>query len=223
MKKLPIYLAALLCGLFATASLSSCVGDGEDNSIDGTTQKNYMNTISGTYSYTARFYQARTINSQATSIKYDSIQNVAARFLNDSTYRVAGFPLCKLDSAINIDATITQGTYRELFDAIHNSNEQVVISGLYWIPNKNYAQSSYYTFLASGIFQTKLHYNDADHNVAFYFSPNYSYGYYLVDKKKPVFQLYLTAIYLDYSTTANGEIKGTQLSSYFNPVSIVFE
>lgn len=224
MKKFTLYLATLLCGLILTAGLSSCVGDGDDNSIDAATQKTYLNNISGTYYYTARFHQTRSLNGyQSTSVKYDSLENVAARFLSDSTYRVAGFPLCKLDSAVNVDATVTSGMYRELFDAIHNSNEHVTISGFYWIPNTDYLQSTYYMFVASGVFQTKLHYNDADHNVAFYFSPSYSYGYYLKDKQKPVFQLYLTAIYLDYSVSATGNIQGSQLTGYFNPVTVVFE
>lgn len=222
MKKFTTYLALLFCGLFMAAGLTSCLGDNEDSDyvIDTATQKKYQSSVSSSSPYTlkARFYRPSTDG--ATGIKYDSIQSISCRFSTDSTFRVDYFPVNKLDSAIVIDSTITTGTARALFDAIHNSTQMATISGYYWFPNTNYIQSTYYEFVCSALMTTTLHYNDADHVVAFYFTPNYSYGYWQLSTSKAAFQLYLTAIYPDYDST---KTTNTPLSSYFSPVNIVFQ
>lgn len=224
MKKFTFYLAMLFCGLFLAAGLSSCLSEGEDYSIESTTQSSYLNQISlaGSKSYMARFYYSQSVYGATYGVKYDSLSGVWCNFVaRDSSFTVRNFPVCKLDSAIKVDSTVTSGKYREIFDALKASTDEATIYGTYYVPNTQYVQDSYLQFLTGALLQTTLHYEDADHNVAFYFSPYYSYGYYAKSSMSCQFQLYLSAIYLDYNaTTGNGTSLG---ESWFRPVNIVFQ
>lgn len=230
MKKFSIYLGSLLCSLFMMASLSSCLNDNDssDNSIDATTQKSYQyQYATATQPSVARFYY--TSNSgyygYQNIVKYDSITNGAGTrpsFVTDSTYTLRSFPVCKLDSAINIDASVTTGTYRELYEAIHNSQETASITGYHFIYSSSYASSTSLQYVMQGVMQVKLTYGGQTHNVGFYFAPSYSYGVYTASTRSNEFQLYLAAIYPDFDINKTLSSQTALSSTYFNPLYIIF-
>lgn len=209
MKKTKNYLLLLICGIVAAASFSSCFNDNDnDYSIDAATQKKYQTTIStlSPYANNARFYYA----SNFTVNKYDSIKgnSVYCRFTADSTFQVTGIPVCKLDSAVKVGVNETKGTYRELFDAIHNSTEMAVIKGYYCIPQSNWAQQNFLQYIVSLSIQAKLNYGGEDHNVLFAFNSSQSYGIYKSTDLSNGMSLVLAAIYMDYESVKK---PGTQL------------
>lgn len=225
MKKLTFYLVALFCGLFIVAGLSSCLGDdSEDYTIDATTHNTYLTRIAmaGSKSYTVRCYYPVSVYGTTMGVKYDSLRGVGCNFTaRDSSFTVSNFPVCALDSAVKVDSTVTEGTYRELFNALHKSSATVNLKGAYYIPNSQYIQDSYTQFLMGALAETTLTYGGQEHNVAFYFSPYYSYGYYVGSSMSCQFQLYLSSILLDYNASTG---KGTTLSeSNFRNVNLVFQ
>lgn len=226
MKKITFYLSLLFCGLFLAAGLSSCLSEGEDYSIEASKQNSYQTyiQIAGSKSYTARLYYSKSVYGNTYGVKYDSLPGARTNFVpRDSTFTVASFPVCKLDSAINVDSTVTSGKYREIFEAIKASTDEATIRGTYYVPNKQCVQDSYIQFLMGALMTTTLHYENADHNVAFCFSPTtyYSFGYYYPKSSSCEFQLYLSAIYLDFDNKTG---KGTTLGeSWFRPINIVFK
>lgn len=225
MKKATFYLTLLFCAIFMVTGLASCLDSDDDStgSIDNATQQKYMNSISLANSpSTVRFYYITSNGNYTLSVKYDSITNgsVYSTFRTDSTFNVRHFPVCKLDSAVRVDSTVTTGTIRQIFDAIHNSTIEASFSGYYWIPSTSYVQSSYVQYAMNAIFTTTLNYGGSPHNVAFYFSQNASYGVYQLSSGVNQYMLYLSGIYLDYKSISD---PGTLLSSSnFRPLAIYF-
>lgn len=220
MNKTKNLLLVIVCGIIAVASFSSCINnDNNDYSIDAATQKKYMTTISmlSPYSNNARLYYSDGYN----AVKYDSIKgnSVYCRLSADSVLNIKNFPICKLDSAINISENETKGTYRELFDAIHNSKETVDIKGLYCIPYSNWATTNGYQYLIAASAQFKVTYGGEEHNVLFAFDQTQSWGNYNAAKLSANMSLVLGAIYLDYKDEKN---YGSRLNTnYFRPIQLI--
>lgn len=220
MNKTKNILLLLVCGIIALASLSSCLNnDNNDYSIDAATQKKYMTTISmlSPYSNNARLYYSDGYN----AVKYDSIKgnSVYCRLSADSVLTIQNFPICKLDSAIKISENETKGTYRELFDAIHNSKETVNIKGLYCIPYSNWATTNGYQYLIAASAQFKVTYGGEEHNVLFDFDQTQSWGNYNAAQLSAGMSLVLRAIYLDYKDEKN---YGSRLNTnYFRAIQMI--
>lgn len=230
MKKITTYLMLLVCGLFISTALTSCIDDDDDSTgtaIDEATQKSYINTISynSPFYSKARFYYSKSYTTGTSyTVKYDSISSVRTYFRTDSTFLVNDFPVCKLDSCIQVSETQTSGVARELFDAIHNSTTTTKLYGSYWVPTTGYVTNDYLMFLQTAFVETELTYGGATHNVAFYFAPLYgtspiSYGLYNRSKFSCQYQLYLYRIYIDYVSPTN---PGTQFTTNFTPILISF-
>ncbi len=220
MKKTKNYLILLLCALVAAASFSSCINDDDnDYTVDVTTQKKYMTTISmlSPYANNARLYY----DAGYSTVKYDSIKgnSVYCQFRSDSTMTIKNFPICKLDSAIKVSASDTKSTYREIFDAINKSTATVDIKGLYCVPYTNWATTTGYQYLigASAIF--KITYGGEEHTVLYAFDSTQSYGFYSSSDLTNSMSLVLARIYLDYKDEKN---PGTQINSdYWRKINII--
>ncbi len=218
MKKAKNLLLLLFCGIITAASFSSCFNnDNNDYTIDAATQKKYMTTISmlSPYANNARFYYETSYYYQ----KYDSIKgnSVYCNFRSDSTVSIT-IPVCKLDSAIKVSENETKGTYRELFDALHNSSETVAIKGLYCIPYSNWVTSASYTYVMAVSAQVKVTFGGKEHNVLFAFDSNQSWGSYNPTSLTNGTSLLLAGIYIDYKDEKD---HGTQVdANYWRKIQI---
>lgn len=201
MKRLPLYLATLLCGLFAVASLSSCLnGDDEDYSINATQQKQYQSVLAMTSGrHNANYYYTNSIYDEGYTL-YDSIvdKRINVRYYTDSTMTISNFPVSKLDSMIYVNAADENSTYRQFYEALKASDATLTLSGIYCIVNTSYTSDNYY-YYSFGLADSKttLYYGGKEHEVTFKFTT----GLITYDRKasQTATSIYLSDILLDYT------------------------
>lgn len=202
MKKLRNYLMLLACALMAAGSLTSCISDGDDDTIDPADYAKYLTYMSGTYTGKARFFYTKS--SQTTLLeKYDSISNSVWFVRTDSTVTM-NIPVCKLDSAIS-----NNSQYASLKKAIRNCTETKQLKALYWIPSTQYVSTNSISFIVNpALLTADVEYDGAKHTVAFMFYPNYYGGTWSTGAFQ--YMMVLARIYPDYQSSTN---TGSYLSS----------
>lgn len=209
MKRIPLYLATLLCGLFVVTSLSSCLDDDtEDTSIDATKQKQYQTALAmASGGHKAHFFYKNNRD----YFEYDSItsKSVDIRYSTDSTLTIRNLPVSKLDSMVYVNALDTVSTYRKFYEALKTSKATPTISGNYCLWSTSYITNDYYIF-NYGLQNCKftLNYDGKDHDVLIKFDSGVI-TYARTTAKTDVY-LYISDILLDYSESSQS---GTSLAT----------
>lgn len=182
-----IFIVLVCCT--AAISLTSCLSESEDSSIDLETQKSYMNSMQGSYNCAIRLFKLKNNNYPSNGIvQYDSIFNQSVTFRADSTFRITSTQIVNsLDSAIIVSDNDTR--YKSLAEAIKNYTGQPEIAGIYYIPYTTYVKTSTLYYWGSIGFTIKLNYDNADHYVHFLFGQTTDYlGYWTSSR-----ELYMVA------------------------------
>lgn len=188
MKNLFKLFIVLVC-CTAAMSLTSCLSESEDYSIDLATQKSYMSSMQGSYNCAIRLYKLKDNNNPSSGIvQYDSIFNQSVTFRTDSTFKVTSNQVVNsLDSAIIVSDNDKR--YEALAEALKNYTGQPEIAGTYYIPYTKYVSTSTLFYWGSIGFTVKLNYDNADHYVHFLFAPTTDYLGYWTNSR----QLYMLA------------------------------
>lgn len=181
MKTTKSFLLFVATFFVAAFTLTSCLNDDDDYKAPTLEEQNqYQTLMAGNYGSMVRLYYP----SYGNAVKYDSIEHYywKVSVLKDSTITMNNFPVCKLDSAINIAKNDNTDKARELDalrTAIHNSTAMVNITAKYFVPNKNYIVDYGYNFpVYPTTFKQTFNYNGSNHDVYFLFDVTGGYGGY---------------------------------------------
>lgn len=210
----------LVCGLMTVASMSSCLGESEDNSLTSEEHRAYGAEMTNSYSGKLRFYKTKgnTSSASTTVSLYDSI-STSWRVTSDSLVTISYFPVNKLDSAIYVSSTDQSKDaikYRALQEAIKGCTPES-LKCYYIIPNSSYVTSTTIGFFVTPWYITKnLTYNGETHTVYFVFLTNstYSYGEYSRQNKTFQFNMMLYGIYED-NVSSTGAISETYFKNIY--------
>lgn len=208
MKNLKKLMFAMVCGFLTVASMSSCIGDSEDDSITADQHRAFGAEMANSYTGKLRMYKAKGENGTSTSVAiYDSI-TTTWRVTTDSLVSISYFPVEKLDSAIYVgetDQSTSATKYRALQEAIKGCTPET-LKCYYIIPSTSYVSSTTIGFFVTPWYiQKSLTYNGETHNVYFVFLGNstYSYGEFSRTNRTFQFNMMLYGIYEDNVSTSN--------------------
>ena len=172
-KKLMLFVVTMLV---ATFTFSSCLNDDDVKVPTAEEQASYQRTMADTYGSVMRFHYATYNN----LVQYDSLKHYSWDVTADSTITMRDFPICKLDSALNISKDDNSETAKELSalrTAIHESTATTKLQAKYYIPNESFFIEYGYSFL---VFPTTIKqnftYNGKSHDVYFLFDTSGYYG-----------------------------------------------
>lgn len=214
MKTLRNYLFLIVCCIFAATAFTACTGDSDDNSIDPTTYKSYLNNISGNYIGKMVFYKTPKNSSSTTLEKYDSISYANWKMSADSTITFYNFPVSKVDSVINVSNSSSEST-KQLFEALKNC-PPTTLKAFYGIPSKSYISSTYIAFIVNPTtIELTLNYGGASHKVYLVFTAGYYMGMWLSSNKTTQIQAVLSGVYVDSTTTPLS-------SDYINNIGVIW-
>lgn len=208
MKKSLFFL--LIIGIASVFTFTSCLNDDDDNGAASrilTLDEQYQQqaAMKGTYFGKTRLYYPGTNNN---IVKYDSVKVTSWTVRTDSTITLNTFPVCKLDSAINVkktDLSPTANTMRALQQAIKNCEALVNIKCYYCIPTWGYiTDTQKMFFVAPMVISQTLNYEGEDHKVDFIFDNNSFGGTYTktTGDAKFEFSMCLTHIGIDKQGTS---------------------
>ena len=164
--------------LVATFTFTSCLNDDDVKVPTAEEQAGYQRTMAGRYGSVARFYYFNYNN----QVKYDSLKNYSWDVTADSTITMNNFPVCKLDSAINVrnnndNATAKEKELAALRTAIHESTATTKFQAKYFIPNESFFVEYGYSFLVYPLtIKQNFIYNGQSHDVYFIFDTSGYYG-----------------------------------------------
>lgn len=222
-KSLVLLIAAMIV---ATFTFSSCFNEDKSEYEQPTKeeQNTYQVAMSGLHGSVARFYYTKVVGYTVMTEKYDSIKHASWIVRNDSTVTFQDFPICKLDSALQISETDnnTEATEARLLrDAIGKSTTTVDMKSIYFIPYNNskfITFENYYTWIVPQYIQQELEYNGKKHTVYFVFASG-TQGVWNKNSETFEYQMLLTAIAVDRFNpqTLDGDYVST---SYFRQVYI---
>jgi len=213
MKKTRSIFMLIVCCIMTAAAFTSCLSEGEDTSLDVTTQKQYQQQMAGQYSGMLRMYYAKTTATGVKAEKYDSVRTYWT-VNSDSTLTLRNFPVSKLDSAISVpanDLSEKANMLRELKSQL-KSAPSTNLKAYYFIPNKNaVTSSSLYFYVNPVTVETTFNYNNAEKKVYFVFYMNTYTGSWTSSDRLFQFQLGTYAICFDTLDLNNT----TAITSYY--------
>ena len=172
-KKLMLFVVTMFVAAF---TFSSCLNNDDVKVPTTDEQAGYQRTMAGRYGSVVRFYYPNYNN----EVQYDSLKQYAWNVTADSTITMYDFPVCKLDSAININKNDESATAKEmaaLRTAIHESTATTKLQAKYFIPNESYFVEYGYSFPVYPLaFKQSFFYNGKSHDVYFLFDTSGYYG-----------------------------------------------
>ncbi len=189
-------LITIMLLLAATLFISSCIGDGDDTTINTAAQKQYQSQMSGTYNGKAYFIQSSAAKAN------DSTTTIVWRLSSDSIITVANFPVSSYAKDIN-DSTSNISELKALKTALKSAPNQPV-KLLYGVPSTSYVTSTYINFVVNPYsISFDLTYDGATHNIIIPFQWNYCLGTYTISTGYASLVMLASGIYIDktsYST-----------------------
>lgn len=192
MKKIQTVLWAVIC--FAIISLTSCLGESDDNNqIDGKQIATAMNELQGTYTGILR-YQSVDLGS-----KMDTVPGIT--WTIDSVLTIRNFPVSVFANSFQPYSD------KKLVESVRVLPSQEVICHLgFW----KITDEAYQLNVAPNIIPLKTTEKETENwRVAFYNGTNYSLGLYNISKKSLVFNMHLYGLLTSNDLTNSGLLTPT--------------
>lgn len=204
MKSTKSLVLLIIATIVTTFTLSSCFNENKDGYEQPTKeeQNTYQVAMSGLHGSVARFYYTKVVGYTVMTEKYDSIKHASWVVSNDSTVTFQDFPVCKLDSAIQVSESDKSTDATEallLRDAISKSTNTMNMKSIYFIPYKNSTYITYDNYnvvIFPQYIQQELEYNGKKHTVYFVFTSG-TQGVWNKNSEAFEYQMLLSAIAVD--------------------------